>query len=100
MVVADTSPLNYLVLIHQINLLPDLYGRVLIPESVFEELSATQTPQLVRNWATNLPEWIEISPAPSIDDAGLTRLHLGERDAISLALRVSAPGRTPWTTKS
>jgi hypothetical protein len=25
MVVADTSPLNYLVLIHQINLLPDLY---------------------------------------------------------------------------
>ena len=46
MVVADTSPLNYLILIHQINLLPDLYGRVLIPESVLKELSAIETPQL------------------------------------------------------
>jgi predicted nucleic acid-binding protein len=46
MVVADTSPLNYLVLINQINLLPQLYGRVLIPESVLEELSAIETLQL------------------------------------------------------
>lgn len=83
MVVADTSPLNYLVLIHHINLLPELYGRVLIPESVLEELSAIETPQLVRNWATNLPEWIEVLPATPLDDAGLTRLHAGERDAIS-----------------
>ena len=49
-----------------------------------------ETPQLVRNWATNLPEWIEVSPATPIDDAGLTRLHAGERDAISLALAVHA----------
>jgi predicted nucleic acid-binding protein len=90
MVVADTSPLNYLVLIHQINLLPDLYGRVLIPESVLHELSATETPQLVRHWATNLPEWIEVSPATPIEDAGLNRLHAGERDAISLALTAHA----------
>lgn len=88
MVVADTSPLNYLVLIHQINLLPDLFDRVLIPESVLEELSAIETPQLVRNWATNLPRWIEVSPATPINDAGLARLHAGERDAISLALTV------------
>jgi len=88
MIVADTSPLNYLVLIHQIILLPDLYGRVLIPESVLEELSAIETPQLVRDWATNLPEWIEVLPATPIIDEGLTRLHAGERDAISLALTV------------
>src|SRR5690349_13278047 len=90
MVVSDTSPLNYLVLINQINLLPQLYGQVLISESVLEELSAIQTPQLVRNWATDLPEWIEISAAAPIDDAGLIRLHPGERDAISLALTVHA----------
>ncbi len=60
MVVADTSPLNYLVLINQIDLLPQLYDRVLIPESVLAELSATETPQLVRTWAANLPEWIEV----------------------------------------
>ncbi|HKG47184.1 MAG TPA: DUF3368 domain-containing protein [Pyrinomonadaceae bacterium] len=90
MVVADTSPLNYLVLIDQINLLPQLYGRVLIPESVLDELSAMETPELVRNWVTNLPDWIEVSPATPIDDTGLTRLHAGERDAIALALAVHA----------
>ena len=90
MVVADTSPLNYLILIDHINLLPQLYGRVLIPESVLNELSAIETPQLVRNWATNLPEWIEVSPATPIDDAELRRLHAGERDVISLALTVHA----------
>ena len=90
MVVADTSPLNYLVLIEQIDLLPQLYGRVLIPEAVLDELSAMETPRLVRVWATNLPEWIEVSPATPIHDAGLTRLHAGERDAISLALTVHA----------
>ncbi len=90
MVVADTSPLNYLVLIEHINLLPELYGRVLIPESVLQELSAIEAPQCVRNWATNLPEWIEVFPAAPLPDAGLTRLHAGERDAISLALTVHA----------
>ena len=90
MIVADTSPLNYLVLINQINLLSDLYGRVLIPESVLEELSAIETPKIVRNWATNLPEWIEVLPSTPIDDESLTRLHAGERDAISLALTVHA----------
>jgi len=48
------------------------------------------TPQLVRNWVTNLPEWLEVSPAAPIDDVGLTRLHAGERDAITLALSVHA----------
>ena len=59
MVVSDTSPLNYLVLINQINLLQQLYGRVLIPESVLEELSAIETPQLVRDWATNLTATVD-----------------------------------------
>ena len=90
MVVADTSPLNYLVLINQIDLLPQLYGRVRAPESVLAELSAPETPQLVRNWATHLPEWIEVLPATVINDRGLTRLHAGERDAIWLALNVHA----------
>lgn len=31
-----------------------------------------------------------MSPATSFDDVGLTRLHAGERDAISLALSVQA----------
>jgi hypothetical protein len=37
-VVADTSPLNYLILIEQIHLLELLYGRVLVPHAVLDEL--------------------------------------------------------------
>jgi len=90
MIVADTSPLNYLVLINQIDLLPQLYGRSLISESVRAELSAPGTPQIVRTWAANLPEWIEVSTAAGRDDESLSRLHPGERDAIKLALNVRA----------
>ena len=38
-VVADTGPLHYLVLIDAIDILPKLFGRVLIPEIVAVELS-------------------------------------------------------------
>ena len=89
MVVSNTSPLNYLVLINQIDLLRQLYGRVLIPPSVLDELRAPETPEAVRMWTLDLPAWVEVSAAPSAD-AGLSRLHAGEREAISLALAVNA----------
>ena len=38
-VVADTSPINYLVLIEQIDLLTRLYTRILIPPAVLAERS-------------------------------------------------------------
>lgn len=62
MVVSDTSPLNYLILIEQIDLLPQLYRRVLIPGSVLQELNAPETPELVRTWLTGPPDWLEVSP--------------------------------------
>lgn len=57
-VVADTSPLNYLVLIAEIELLPHLYERILIPEAVHRELQRLQTPSTVRTWAgvNSIPE--------------------------------------------
>jgi predicted nucleic acid-binding protein len=38
-VIADTSPLNYLILIGQVDLLPQLYGQIAIPP-LSEELDA------------------------------------------------------------
>jgi predicted nucleic acid-binding protein len=90
MVVSDTSPLNYLILIEQINLLPQLYSRVLIPGSVHEELNAPETPDLVRTWRARLPDWFEVSSDVVGADPDLSHLHAGERDAISLALHVKA----------
>jgi hypothetical protein len=37
-VVADTSPLNYLILIEQVKILEALYGQVIVPPAVQDEL--------------------------------------------------------------
>jgi predicted nucleic acid-binding protein len=46
-VVADTSPINYLILIQEVDILPKMYGRVVIPQTVREELVRASAPQLV-----------------------------------------------------
>jgi predicted nucleic acid-binding protein len=43
-VVADTSPINYLLLIEQIDLLPRLFERIIIPDRVREEMLASGAP--------------------------------------------------------
>jgi len=49
-VVSDTSPINYLVLIAFHDLLPKLFDLVLIPEAVQRELQAGGTPEPVRQF--------------------------------------------------
>src|SRR5256885_13134613 len=90
MVVSNTSPLNYLVLIDQINLLPALYAQVLIPQSVYEELRAPETPAPVRSWIGDRPRWLEIKSEVSVANSNLSELHQGERDAIALAQQIRA----------
>ena len=51
-VVADTSPLHYLILLEQAEVLQNLYGCVIIPEAVVRELQAQKTPAVVRLWIT------------------------------------------------
>lgn len=90
MVVSNTSPLNYLILIEEIDVLPRLYRGVIIPQSVCEELQAAETPEAVRTWILNPPDWLEISSETGSLDSDLASLHAGERDAISLALHFQA----------
>src|SRR5207245_9963697 len=47
-IVADTTPLNYLVLIQAADILPKLYRTVLIPAAVKAELTHANTPAIVR----------------------------------------------------
>ena len=37
-VVSDTSPLNYLILLSHVDVLPRLFGQVYVPPSVLNEL--------------------------------------------------------------
>jgi predicted nucleic acid-binding protein len=84
-VVADTSPLNYLVLIDEIQIVPLLYDRVFIPTRVFEELQQAGAPEKVRTWVAAPPVWLQMRSHARIADAHLARLDAGERDAIPLA---------------
>ena len=87
-VVADTSPINYLVLIAQIDLLKQLYARILIPPGVLAELKHPAAPTPVRKWADNPPQWLEVLSLKS--SLILAQLDLGESGAISLATEVDA----------
>ncbi len=88
LVISDTSPLNYLVLIEEIELLPRLYGQITLPGAVHQELQHPATPARVMAWAQNLPAWASVETpqyAPVV--AGLGR---GESEAIALALQHNA----------
>jgi hypothetical protein len=62
LVVADTSALNYLLIIHQETLLPVLYERVVILPSVYRELLRSETPEVVRQWLAHPPAWLTVQP--------------------------------------
>lgn len=85
-VVADSSPLNYLVLIDEIGILPELFRRVVIPEAVVRELQSPQTPPKVATWMAARPTWLDFqAPSAPKADADLDRLGAGEREAIQYA---------------
>jgi len=87
-IVSDTSPIRYLVLIGEADLLEKLYSRILIPRAVFEELQQPATPDAVCYWARTVPAWVEVIPEPSGVSASSisSALDSGERAAIALAL--------------
>jgi len=87
-VVSDTSPLNYLILIGQAHLLPDLFHRVMAPPAVVAELRHPDSPDLVKAWAASPPDWLEVL-SPSLIDFSI-ELGRGEVEAISLAKEVKA----------
>lgn len=88
-VVSDTSPLNYLILIELPDILPKLFDRILIPEAVRRELLSPAAPDAVKRFLAAAPDWLEARPSPDVDPA-LRQLDSGEREAISLAVASSA----------
>ena len=89
-VVADSGPLRYLILIEQAELLPPLHGRIVIPTGVLGELTHASTPPGVRVWMEDLPDWITVkSPAKPLTDCSAL-LGPGESEAIALAQELTA----------
>jgi len=91
-VVSDTSPIRYLVLIGEADLLERLYGRILIPHAVSVELQTQQTPEAVRTWMHAAPSWVEVNTAhqPRLEHLISSTLDSGEGAPISIALEMEA----------
>ena len=90
LVIADTSPLHYLILIASTDILPALFGRLVIPRAVAAELPHPQTPAVVRVWMATSPAWLDIQDVGTAPDASLSHLDRGEQEAIMLAQALHA----------
>jgi predicted nucleic acid-binding protein len=90
-VVSNTSPIMNLAVVGQVHLLEWLYGKVCIPEAVWQELSAIGTGQ---PWGAVMPtlSWLETRSVnnQSLVDLLLLELDRGEAEAISLAIEIKA----------
>jgi predicted nucleic acid-binding protein len=83
--VANQSPLCYLILICEIDLLPKLFDAVLLPHAVLAELLQQDAPPTVRVWASQLPAWVSVQAIPAMSISGLEKLQIAEQSAILLA---------------
>ena len=88
-VVSDTSPLNYLVLVEADRFLPDLFGQVAAPPAVLAEMQHSGAPAKVKEWAASPPAWLQIR-TPAGFCFHFPRLGPGESEAIALAQQFNA----------
>ena len=88
LVVADSSPLIVLINIEYIEILPTLFGQVVIPHEVSAELEQSNRPQPVRTFISSPPPWLFRQTPSTVEP--IPMLHPGEAAAISLALELHA----------
>lgn len=88
-VISDTSPIRYLVLIDAIDLLPALFHAVIVPPAVAAELQQSRTPPPVRRFMASRPVWLTIETPTTADPTLL--VDPGEHEAILLAIERRAP---------
>ena len=89
-VIVNTSPLQYLFEVGQLELFPKLFGRIIVPEAVVAELAAG------RRLGVSLPEpeaieWID-RRRPVSPIAGLLSWDVGAGESAVLSLALERPG--------
>jgi predicted nucleic acid-binding protein len=90
LVVTDTTPINYLVLIGHVDILPSLYSHVVIPQAVVGDLQHPRTPEIIRARIAAPPSWCTIQSPHGPPDATLLYLGDGEREALTLFRELGA----------
>jgi predicted nucleic acid-binding protein len=88
-IVSDASPIIALALCDKLDLLDKLFGRVCVPQAVFNELTIPNKPK-----AGEITEWAKQRVVPVKNTAAVTalslNLDLGESEALSLYWEVAA----------
>ncbi len=90
-VVSDTTAITHLSKINALIILRQLYNEILIPEEVYNELCQGKKSQPGALHVINTP-WIKVIPIINRAIAAKLqqRLHLGESEAIALAIETNA----------
>ena len=90
-IVSETSPINNLAEINQLHLLHQLYGTVLIPEAVFQELTDPSFPVAGATEVQTF-DWIQTLTVSdrTLVEAMSNELDIGEAEAIALAVEIQA----------
>jgi hypothetical protein len=90
-IVSDTSPISNLLRINQLPILKELYGTVIIPQQVYEEVSILATLGIDIT-LIQLADWIKVQT--TLDQTFVTtllsELDPGEAEAIALAIELKA----------
>lgn len=90
-IVSNTSPISNLAKVGKLNLIQQLYGKILIPRAVHEELLDERAGETVIRTVQSAT-WLEIQ---SVQNQELvnelrSRVNVGEAEAIALAVEVEA----------
>jgi predicted nucleic acid-binding protein len=90
-IVSDTTPISELAKVDNLDLLPKLFGKIMIPQGVFDELQVGEHPaaKLVQDLS-----WLEVVTVENqqvVKELQLSfKLDLGESEAIALAEEIGA----------
>ena len=89
-VVSDASPIINLASIGKLDLLPDLYGKIILPIAVFEEITVAGAGQ-PGDAEVRTASWIEVRSCQNLQlVAALSKeIDLGEAQAITLAIEMN-----------
>ena len=90
-VVSDTSPIINLAIIGKLDLLPDLFGKIVIPQKVFDEITI-QGAAMPGADEVRVATWVEVKKCTNTGLIQALQLQVdpGEAEAIGLALEMNA----------
>ena len=89
-VVSDTTPIHYLILIQKESILPALFDEIVIPAAVITEMSHPNAPETVRDWAESPPDWVTVKTGSDEIVSRILALGSGETAAIAVAIELAA----------